>query len=116
MKHIVAVLAFTCFLNQGYGQKEIYRSSKFAYEVNLTSWLKVLTTDTAVSFGGTMPAVDNIENAILITGFSKDKFTSFADFQRIYITGNVFGKPTLYNEHQIWYGRNQSDSSRLKMA
>lgn len=61
-----------------------------------------------------MPAIDNIENAILITGFNKDKFASFNDFQRIYITGNVFGKETLYSKDHVWYGRNERDFKQIK--
>jgi hypothetical protein len=114
MKYTIAFLAFICFTNYCYSQSTIYNNEKSGYDVKIPSWLTVQETDTAFSFGGTMPAVNNIENAILITGFSKNKFASFTDFQRIYITGNVFGKETLYSKDQIWYGRNERDFVQIK--
>jgi len=114
MKFITAVITLVCFFELSYAQNKIYNSDKFGYTLSVPPWLKIIETDTALSFGGTMPAVDKIENAILITGFSKNRFSSFDDFQRIYITGNIFGKETLYSNQIIWYGRNERDFKQIK--
>jgi hypothetical protein len=113
MKLTLSILVFVCFINYSHGQTTTYKSDKFGFVLLVPSWLNIHKTDTAFSFGGTMPAIDNIENAILVTGFSKNDFASFTDFQRIYITGNVFGKETLYNKQQIWYGRNERDFKQI---
>ncbi len=114
MKFTFTILAFICFVNYVHSQTETYNNEKFGYVLSVPSWLNIQETDTSFSFGGIMPAIDNNENAILITGFNKNKFASFSDFQRIYITGNVFGKETLYNKQQIWYGRNERDFKEIK--
>lgn len=61
-----------------------------------------------------MPAIEDVENAILVTAYDKSGFASFKDFQRIFITGNVFGKETLYSKEHIWYGRNERDFKQIE--
>jgi hypothetical protein len=114
MKYTIIFIFLIGFFKNCHCQTGTYRSNKFGYEITIPSWLNVHDTDTTFSFGGTMPPVDKIENAILIAGFSKSKFNSFADFQRIYITGNVFGKETLYSKNHIWYGRNERDFKTIE--
>lgn len=65
-------------------------------------------------WGGSFPAVHNIANALYITGFKKEKFKNFKDFQRIYITGNKFGEESLFSKDHIWYGRNEKDFKKIK--
>jgi hypothetical protein len=114
MRHIITILLLVCLLNYGYSQTTLYKNAKFGYHLNIPSWFIIHETDTTHSFGGTIPAIDNVENVIMITGFSKDKFSSFNDFQRIYITGNVFGKETLYSKDHVWYGRNERDFKQIE--
>lgn len=63
-------------------------------------------TGNTKSWGGTLPGVNGIENAILVTGFHKSEFRSFDEFKHIFLTGNKFGNKTLYNNQHIWYGQN----------
>lgn len=90
------------------------QSDKYGYKVTTPSWLKVINTDDEKIWGGTMPAVNNIENAVLITAYHKTEFTSFDEFVRIYITGNKFGKQTLFSKSHYWYGRNETEFKQVE--
>ena len=83
-----------------------YLDSTFYYKVKIPIWLHLRETGSETAFGGTLPAVNGIENAILIKGFPKSSFKSFDEFKEIYLTGNKFGQPTKYSKEHIWYGQN----------
>ena len=65
-----------------------------------------MESENSNSFGGILPAVDGIENAILVTGFAKDKFKNFQSFKEIYLTGNKFGQPVKWGSGHGWMGQN----------
>jgi hypothetical protein len=81
--------------------------SSFGYTVAIPNWLEVKETGSKNTFGGTLPTTKGIENAILISCFSKTEFSSFEAFQAVYLTGNHFGQPTNFSKEHIWYGQNQ---------
>lgn len=83
----------------------LFRDSVLNYEVNIPRWLYVKARNSASVFGGTLPAVKGIENAILISGYPKSAFKTFDDFKTFYLTGNTFGKPTNFDKEHIWYGQ-----------
>jgi hypothetical protein len=87
----------------------IYVDSTFNYKVEIPEWLTLRETGNDKIIGGTFPKIENIENALMIKGFDKSEFKSFDEFKEIYITGNKFGKETLYSKNHIWYGRNERD-------
>ena len=91
-------------------EKEIvdlqYIDSTFSYRVTVPDWLTLMETNDPTLFGGIFPEVDGVENAILIKGFSKSKFKSFAEFKDIYLTGNKFGQPVKWGSEQTWFGQN----------
>lgn len=110
MKYIFVITIFLSpFIT--FGQSSVKSGS--GYSVEIPEWLNVKGSD-ETSWGGTMPAVEGIENAILITSYEKNKFKSFEDFQHIFITGNKFGEETLYSKEHIWYGRNEYDLKQIK--
>ncbi len=105
------ILIFTILIANSY----IYaQGEKFGYEITAPKWLKLIETNNERLWGGTMPEIEGIENAILIIPYNKDEFESFDDFIRIYITGNTFGKETLFNKQHIWCGRNERDFKHIK--
>lgn len=116
---LTVFLVFTA--TQSFGQSQQvdataiphYEDAANGYSVVLPSWLQVMETGNSNAWGGTLPAVKNIQNAILIIAFNKSKFKDFEDFQRIYITGNTFGKATLFSEQHIFYGRNEKDFQKV---
>jgi hypothetical protein len=95
-------------------KNDIYNDVSKGYSIEKPSWLKLMNTNNPDLWGGLFPALHGIENAVLITGFDKSKFKSFQDFEHIYITGNVFGKTTLYSDNHVWYGRNDRDFQKIK--
>lgn len=114
MKHLFFIFLST-FVSHSFGQvserKHIDEAN--GYSVVIPSWLNEKNQDAPDFFGGTMPAVKGIENAIVVTALEKNKFESFEDFQRIYITGNKFGQPSLFSEHHVWYGSNERDLKKI---
>ena len=85
----------------------LFRNEQFGYEVNIPAWLALKETGESNFFGGTFPAVKGVENALLVTAFSNERFKSFDEFEYIYLTGNKFGKPTLFDREHTWYGQNE---------
>lgn len=81
--------------------------SVYNYQVKIPGWLKVFDKGPSTIFGGTFPAVNGIENAVSIRGYTKTEFKSFAEFKEVFLTGNKFGQPARFDEGQIWYGQNQ---------
>jgi len=71
----------------------VYVDSNYNYQVTVPKWWHLLATPEA-AFGGTFPAVDSIENALVIKSFKKDKFKDLADFEdwviRKYSLGQAF--------------------------
>jgi hypothetical protein len=95
-------------INTHYGVKlNKYCDSLSKYEIDIPDWLTLKETNNDFIWGGKFPSINGIENAFVITSFKKDKFSSFNEFERIYLTGNVFGKPTLYSTEHIWYGQHK---------
>lgn len=84
----------------------LYVDSTFNYQIRIPDWLSLKETGSPDVFGGTLPAVDGIENAIMVKGFSKKGFKSFEEFKDIYLTGNRFGEKTKYSNEHVWYGQN----------
>ncbi len=93
---------------------DTYTDYEYGYSIKKPEWLKINESANLNMWGGTFPAVHDIVNALYITGFKKDKFKNFKDFQRIYITGNKFGEESLFSKHHTWYGRNEKDFKKIK--
>jgi len=87
-----------------------YCDSLSKYEIEIPNWLTLKETNNVSMWGGLFPAINGIENAFLITSYPKKKYDSFNDFKRIYLAGNVFGKPTLYSSEHIWYGQHKIEN------
>ena len=116
MKKLI-LISFTFIYIQTFAQNQkidstevsTYNDYQNGYSIEKPSWLSVMESGNKNAWGGTLPAVHNIKNAIMIMAFEKTKFKDFADFERIYITGNKFGEETLFSKNHIFYGRNEKD-------
>ena len=121
MKKLV-LISFILYGIQTFGQNQKIDSTEVStyndyangYSVEKPSWLNIKKTGSSKAFGGTLPAIHDIENAILIIAFEKSKFKNFEDFERIYITGNTFGKETLFSKNHIFFGRNEKDLHKVE--
>ena len=82
-----------------------YLDSTFNYQVQIPNWLNLKETGSIYIWGGTLPAVDGIENAIIIKAFDKNDYKAFADFRKYIVEDLTFGKPTPWSESHIFYGK-----------
>jgi hypothetical protein len=106
----ISILGLFCMNSVAFGQKSgssVYIDSLFNYQVSIPQWLHLKEPGSSSIIGGTLPAVEKIEDAIIIQGFPKSDFKSFEEFKDIYLTGNVFGKPAKFSQEHIWYGQNE---------
>jgi len=87
--------------------KLIYKNFTFSFSVAIPNWLNLKETGSDDQWGGTLPPIDGIENAIMIKAFPKSAFKSFSEFETIYLTGNKFGQPAKYDSQHTWYGQHE---------
>lgn len=52
-----------------------------------------------------MPEKKGVQNAILVRGYYKNEFESFAEFKNKIIEKDVLGQPTQMNSNAIPFGR-----------
>jgi len=82
--------------------KLTYLDSTFNFQVQVPNWLNLRETGTTYAWGGTLPAVESIENAILIKIFDKSDYKSLTDFKKYIIGELVFGQsPNWSNSHKF---------------
>lgn len=114
-KLITLLILFWHFFSCGQIKNEsnTYINKTYGYEVKKPSWLTLKEENDKI-WGGILPKIEDIENAVLIVGYLKNEFDSFEDFERIHITGNKFGQETLYNKQHIWYGYNDYDIKKIE--
>jgi hypothetical protein len=112
----ISVAVFMSFAVSALGQTQKLRTDSLnGYTLQIPQWLAI-KDDTEMMLGGVLPPVKDIENAISVTAFPKSKFRSFDDFKTTYLTGNVFGKPTLFNTDFVWYGQNELQKTEKGVA
>ncbi len=79
-----------------------YLDSTFNFQVAVPNWLHLIETGSNYFWGGTLPAVEGIENAIVIKSFDKKDYQSLIDFKKYVVEGLVFGQsPTWSNSHKF---------------
>jgi hypothetical protein len=66
-----------------------------------------METGMANIWGGTLPAVNGIENAICIKAFDKNNYKSFVEFRKYVAEDLVFGKPAPWGDSHISYGKKE---------
>jgi hypothetical protein len=86
-------------------EKLIYLDSIFNFQVNIPNWLNLKETGTVYAFGGTLPAIDGIENAIIIKVFDKTKFPTFLHFKKFVIEDLVFGQSPKWSSSHKFMGK-----------
>jgi hypothetical protein len=82
-----------------------YVDSLLNYKVVVPAWLTLHETSSRFIWGGTLPSINGIEDAITIKGFSKEKYTDLASFQRYVIGDWVFGEHPNWSSTRVCYGR-----------
>lgn len=79
-----------------------HKDDALNYRIMIPKWWKIRETSSPAFFGGTFPAVEGIENALLLKSFSKEDFTDFDEFEgwtiKKYKLGDI---PEWSNQHKI---------------
>lgn len=100
-------------IEKGDFEPTVYVDYTYGFKVKVPEWLKVMSPGENGRFGGTLPAIDGIQNAIMVTSYDIGQFESIEHMKKVFITGNKFGQPTLYSENHIWYGTNERDLKEI---
>lgn len=90
MKYIISITLFL-FVFSIHGQEvkddatvpvdvQLYSNSDFGYKVEIPRWLTIKTNGASNLWGGTIDAVNGIENAIVINSFHKKDFKNLKKF------------------------------------
>jgi len=85
-------------------EKIFYEDEQNGFKLEVPKWFYIRETNNLNVFGGTLPVIDSVENAIMINSYKKDKFSSFTDF-RIYIIEDstyVKGTTPKYSTNHIF--------------
>jgi len=82
-----------------------YLDSTFNFEVKVPNWLNLRETGSPYAWGGTLPAVDGIENAILVKSFNKSGYKSLAAFRKFIVDDLVFGQSPPWSPNHIVMGK-----------
>lgn len=88
-------------------EKITYLDSTFNYQVEIPNWLNVRETGSAYAFGGTLPAIDGCENAILVKAFDKAKYPTLSDFKKFIVESLVFGQSPQWSTSHKFMGKKE---------
>ena len=108
MKNLMFLLFITIGSFGVYGQqntREFYRDTLSSYQVVIPEWFTVRNTNATNLWGGTLPAVDGIENAIVIKAYAKKTGSSFFGFKKYVVEGLSFGKTPPWSSSHHFMGK-----------
>ena len=72
------------------------------YSLVIPLWWKIRETPSGNLFGGTFPAINKVENALLFKAFDKTKYKNFKDFKNWVIADYKVGDtPKWSNSHKV---------------
>jgi len=74
------------------------------FKAVIPGWFKTRETGSDMSFGGMLPAVDGIENVIMIKAFPKKGYADMAAFKEYVIGAWKFGTHPKWNTEATCYG------------
>ena len=96
----INMLAYLYELEQISGHDSVvHKDSTYSYQVTIPLWWRIRETQPFI-LGGTFPAIDSIENALLFKCFKKDKFKDFADFENWVIKDYSLGQSPKWSSKQ----------------
>jgi len=88
-------------------EKLSYLDSTFNYQVEIPNWLNLRETGTVYAFGGTLPAINGIENALIIKAFDKIKFPTYLDFKKFIIEDLSLGQSPKWSTSHKFMGKKE---------
>lgn len=81
-----------------------YIDSTLHFKVAIPNWFNLIDTGTPFIWGGTLPAVDSIENAIIIKSSPKEAGATFQDFENFVVGKWKFGGHPNWSETHVCMG------------
>jgi hypothetical protein len=84
-----------------------YLDSTFNFQVQIPNWLHLRETGIVSAWGGTLPAVEGIENAILIKSFDKNEFKTIVEFRKYIVEDLIFGQTPLWSNTHKFMGKKE---------
>lgn len=81
-----------------------YIDSTFRFKVAIPDWFNLIDTGSPYFWGGTLPAVDSIENAIAIKSSPKDGQATFQDFENFVVGKWGFGGHPNWSDNFVCMG------------
>jgi hypothetical protein len=82
-----------------------YVDSTFNFQVKVPNWLHLIETGSVQNWGGTLPAVGGIENAIVIKSFDKKNYKSLKDFKKYVVEDLVYGQSPPWSDSHKFMGK-----------
>jgi hypothetical protein len=79
------------------------------YKAVIPAWLKLRETGSDWTFGGMLPAVDGIENVIMIKAYPKKAYADMAAFKDFVIGTWAFGTHPKWSDEHACYGIKDMD-------
>jgi len=73
-------------------RKVVYVDSANTFKVTVPKWLKLKETNSLNFFGGTLPPINTIENAIAINSIKKNEYPTLTDFKKFIIEDSSYIK------------------------
>jgi len=89
-----------------------YVDSTFNFQITVPNWLYLRETGSVYIWGGTLPAVEGIENAIAIKSFDKEGCESLSDFKKYVVDDLVVGQSPPWSNSHIFMGRKNLEKHR----
>lgn len=84
------------------------------FQVKVPTWLNLKETGSRFAWGGTLPPVKGIENAILIKIFDKEEFASLQDFKKYIVEDLSVGQTPPWSKSHIFMGKKDlNDFTRI---
>ncbi len=112
------LVAYLYELEQIKGVDNIHhQDSTLNYSINIPLWWRIRETHSSDLFGGTLPAIDKVENAVLLKSFTKDNFKNLNDFDnwvvKKYKTGDT---PEWSDSHTVLLKKELKDFKKIGKA
>ena len=94
----------------------IHIDSTYGFQITIPKWWHIRETPLNL-FGGTFPAVDSMENALLFKSFKKDEFKDLADFENWVVKDYSLGQsPQWSSQHKMLLKKELTDFKDLGNA
>jgi len=94
----------------------IHIDSTYGFQITIPKWWHIRETPLNL-FGGTFPAVDSIENALLFKSFKRDEFKDLADFENWVVKDYSMGQsPKWSSQHKMLLKKELTDFKYLGNA